>query len=70
MAQLEALQLAVGDATGALNARGDTLEDRLQDIPMHAREVALHGVRRGAVVALEIAQVRSRHDLHLVEPSL
>lgn len=62
-AQLEALQEAAGDATSALNARGDTLEARLQDVPMRAREVALHGVRRGAAVALTMAQMRSRHDL-------
>ena len=35
---------------------------------MHAMEVALHGVRRGAVVTLAIALVRSGHDLRLVEP--
>jgi H2-forming N5,N10-methylenetetrahydromethanopterin dehydrogenase-like enzyme len=31
--------------------------------------VALHGIRRGAIVALAIAQVHSGHDLRLVEPS-
>jgi hypothetical protein len=36
---------------------------------MQARKVALHGSRRGAAVALAIAQVCSGHDLHLVEPS-
>jgi hypothetical protein len=35
---------------------------------MRAREVALHGIHRGAAVTLAIAQVRSRHDLRLVEP--
>jgi hypothetical protein len=35
---------------------------------MYAREVALHGVRRSATIALAIAQVRSGHDLRLVEP--
>jgi hypothetical protein len=40
----------------------------LQDIPVRAREVALHGARRGATVALAIAQVCSGHDLRLVEP--
>ena len=67
-AQLEALQLAAGDASSALNARSDTLDARLQDVPVHAREEALHGVRRGAAVALAIAHVRSSHDLRLVEP--
>jgi hypothetical protein len=55
MAQLEALKVVAGDAAGALNTRGDTLEDRLRDVPTHARLVALHGVRRGAAVALAIA---------------
>ena len=35
---------------------------------MRAREVALHGIRRCATVALGIAQVRLGHDLRLVEP--
>ena len=54
-AQLEALEVAAGDTVGALNAWGDTLEARLQDVPIHAREVALHGIHRGATVALAIA---------------
>jgi hypothetical protein len=55
MVQLEALQLAVGDASSALNTRGDTLEARLQDVPVRARKVALHGVRHYAAIALAIA---------------
>jgi hypothetical protein len=31
-------------------------------------QVALHGIHHDVVVALAIAQVRSGHDLHLVEP--
>ena len=31
---------------------------------MRAREVALHDVHHGAIVALAIAQVRSGHNLH------
>ena len=53
--QLEDLQLAASDASSALNARDNTLESRLQDVPVRAREVALHGVRRGATVAPTIA---------------
>jgi hypothetical protein len=67
---LEALQLATDDVTGALNAWGDTLVAHLQDIPMRAREVALHGVRHGADVALAIAQLHSGYDLRSVEPGL
>ena len=68
MEQLEALQLVAIDAVNALNARGDVLEARLQDVPTHVREVALHGIRHEAAVALMIAQVRSGHDLCLLEP--
>lgn len=60
---LEALQLAMNDAAGALNAWGDTLVSRLQDIFIHAREVALRSVRHEAAVALVIAQVYLGHIL-------
>lgn len=53
--QLEALQLAVKNVVGALNAQGALLVDHLQDILVHAREVALHGARHGAAIALAIA---------------
>jgi hypothetical protein len=35
----------VNDATNTLNAWGDTLVACLQDVPIRAREVALHDVR-------------------------
>jgi hypothetical protein len=35
---------------------------------MHVKEVALHGVRHGAAIALVIAQVCSGLNLHLAEP--
>ena len=38
----------------------------LYDIPNHVREVALHGVRHGAVVALAVLQARSGHKLRLL----
>lgn len=47
--------MAASDAIGALNGRGNTLEARLQDVPICAREVAFHGIRHGAAVALAIA---------------
>jgi hypothetical protein len=31
--------------------------------------VALHDIRHGSVVALAIAQMRSGHDLHQLQPS-
>ena len=33
------------------------------NIPNHAREIALHGVRHGVAVALAVAQVRSEFKL-------
>ena len=39
---------------------------RLHDIPNHVREVALHGVRHGAAMALAAAQARSGHNLCLL----
>ena len=51
-----------------MNARGNTVAARLRDIPRHVREVAGHGVRRGAVVALATAQFQSGHDFLQVEP--
>jgi hypothetical protein len=38
----------------------------MQDVPNRAREIALHGVRHGAVVALAMVQVRSRYELQLL----
>ena len=51
-----------------VNARSVSLEGRLQDISIHAREVATHGVRYGAGAALAAAQLCSGHELHHLEP--
>jgi len=40
---------------------------RLQDIPAYAQEIALHGVCHGASMALTVAQVQTRYDLHAME---
>ena len=39
---------------------------RLHDIPNHVREVALHGIRHGAAMALAAAQARCGHELRLL----
>ena len=52
--------------TGFVNARGAVPVVRLHDIPNHVREVALHGVRHGAIVALAATQARSGHNLRLL----
>ena len=38
----------------------------LHDIPNRVREVALHGVRHGADMALAAAQAHSSHNLRLL----
>ena len=58
--------MAVDHATGFVNARGATPVAHLHDIPNHVREVALHGIRHGAAMALAAAQVHSCHDLRLL----
>jgi hypothetical protein len=46
--------------------QGRRAEFCLHDVPNHIREVTLQGVRRGAAVALAMAQVRSGHELRLL----
>ena len=65
--QLESLQLAVNAATDAVNERGSPIATRLQDVPVRVWEIALHGVRHGAAVALTAAQVQTGHELHAME---
>ena len=57
MVQLESLQLAANAAADAVNAWGSPIASRLQDIPAHVKEIALHGIRHGTSVALTAAQV-------------
>ena len=64
----ETLQRAALDEVAAVNARGVSLEDRLQDILVRVREVATHGVRYGVGAALTAAQLRSGHELRHLEP--
>ena len=52
--QLESLRSAADHAMGFLNARGTVPVVCLHDIPNRVREVALHGVRHGAVTALAV----------------
>ena len=54
-------------AVDAVNARGSLIDVRLQDVSVHVREITLHGVRHGAAVALTVAQVRTRYELHAME---
>jgi hypothetical protein len=65
----ETLQRAALGIVAAINARGFSLEDCLQEISIHAREVAIHGIHYGAGAALAIAQLHSGHELRHLEPS-
>jgi len=51
-----------------VNARGNTIATRLQDIPNRVREVAGHGVHCGASVALAMVQTLSWNDLRTLHP--
>ena len=51
-----------------MNARGNTVAARLEDIPNRVRDIARHGVHRGAAVALATAQLESGHDFLQIEP--
>ena len=65
--QLESLQSAANEAADAVNASGYPIDVHLQDILARVQEIALHGVRHGAAVALTAAHVQTRHDLHTME---
>ena len=66
--QIQALHTAAATATEAVNARGDTVVARLQDIPNRVQEVTSHGVHRGAALALAIVQTLSENDLRTLHP--
>ena len=55
--------MATEHVAGFINARGAVPVVRLHDILNRVREVALHGVRHGAAMALVAAQARSGHEL-------
>ena len=66
-AQIQALHQAANSAATTVNARGDLLVDRLQDIPNRTRQIATHDVRQGAATALAVAQTCTGHNLLLLE---
>ena len=65
----ETLQCVALGAVAAVNARGVSLEDRLHDISIRAREVATHGIHYGAGATLAAAQLCLGHELRHLEPS-
>ena len=67
--QLESLQLAANAAVDAVNARGSLINARIHDILSYVQEIALHDICYGAAVALTVAQVQTRYELHAMETS-
>ena len=65
--QLESLQLAANAAVDAVNAWGSLINACLHDVLAHVQEIALHGIRHGAVVALTVVQVQTGYELHAME---
>ena len=57
-------------AIDVVNARGSSIDACLQDVLIHVWEIALHGVCRGAAVALTVAQVRTGYEIHAMEIGL
>ena len=57
----------VNATADAVNVRGSPIDARLQDVSVHVQEIALHDVRHGAAVALTVAQVQTRYELHAME---
>jgi hypothetical protein len=53
----ETLQRVALGAVAAVNTKGVSLEDHLQDISVHAREVATHGACYSASATLAAAQL-------------
>ena len=51
-----------------MNVGGVLLEDRLRAMLAWVRTLALRGVCHGATLALSMVQLRSSHDLCLLEP--
>ena len=65
--QLKSLQLAANVVVDAVNAWGSLIDSHLHDIPARVQEIALHGVRYGASVALTTVQVQTWYKLHAME---
>jgi len=51
----------------AVNARGPFINTCLHDVLVRVQEIALHGIRHGASVALVAAQLQTEYELHTME---
>jgi len=65
---VQTLQAAARTATEAVNARGDTVAARLQDIPNRIHEIAGHGVHQGAAITIAVVQNMSGSDDRTFHP--
>ena len=63
----EIFQWAAHGIVAVVNVRGVSLEDRLPDILVCAREVASHGVLYGSYAALATVQLHLGHELRHLE---
>lgn len=61
--RLEALQVAGNEIADAVNAEGDSVVERIENIIPRVHEVALHGIRHGAALALAAAQAHTGRNL-------
>jgi len=66
--QIQALHIAAATATNAVNAQGDTIVARLQDVRNRVQEVARHGAHRGAAIAITVVQTMSGSDYRTFHP--
>ena len=66
--QIQTLHIAAATATNVVNAQGDTVVARLQDVPHRVREVSRHGVHRGATIAITVVQTMSGSDYRTFHP--
>lgn len=60
---MDNLRLIANNTSGMVNVVGETTEQRLQDMHHRIKEVASHGVHRGAVATLATMLLQSGQDL-------
>lgn len=61
--RFEALQNAANTAAAHVNARGDTVTERVENIFSRVQDVVLHGVHHGAAAAFTAAQVHTGQSM-------
>ena len=64
---MESLQLAANAAIDVINARGSSIDARLQDILARVREIALRGVYHGTSMVLTVVEVQTGYELQAME---